>query len=111
ADQRPQALLDAAQRPLSAERARPAVEAAVINRDLVLARSAVEDWPIDPARPMSRPEHDLWEGVIDFEDGNRRQAIRSVCAVVADAGCEGYERVLLEAGRPGLRLLRAVSQV
>ncbi len=90
------------------ELAPAAIEAAVADRDLVLAREYLDRWTVT-RRSRARLEHQLWESVLDAETGDRRAAVRRVSSVLSEAREEGHERLFLDPGRPVERVLRLVG--
>ncbi len=90
------------------ELAPAAIEAAVADRDLTLARQFLDRWTVT-RRSRARLERELWASVLDAEDGDRRSAVRRVVGVLAEAREEGHERLFLDPGRPVERVLRLVG--
>lgn len=105
---RAQAVLDTAEEPV-ADLVPVAVQAAVARRDLVAARALLGRRHPGEDEPAARLEHELWLAILDAESGDRRRALPRAAAVVEAARAEGHVRLLLDAGPPAERLLRALA--
>jgi LuxR family maltose regulon positive regulatory protein len=54
-------------------------------------------------------ENGLWTAIVDFESGSRRAAIQRAAVVAERAWSQRQLRLFADAGRPALRLLRALQ--
>jgi LuxR family maltose regulon positive regulatory protein len=94
--------------PLSPELNCVGVRAALAQHDLDLARSRLEAWPQAGAETRGQLQRSLCAAIVDFEAGDRSQAVQQAADVLRGAEQEGHVRLFLDAGRPAERLLRAL---
>jgi LuxR family maltose regulon positive regulatory protein len=92
---------------LSPEVRGAAVQCAIVGHDLSRARRLLDGWPPE-GEPRARRERELWTAIMYAESGLRTRALQRASTVVADATAAGHVRLLLDAGRPAERLLRAL---
>lgn len=94
----------------NAELSSAALQAAIISRDLDVARHRLAQWPDDGER-QSHLDRELWTAVLDDLEGRRRQSLQGMAHVVAVAAHEGHARLFLDAGDDVLRVLKALGRV
>jgi LuxR family maltose regulon positive regulatory protein len=88
-----------------------AIQAAVARHDLDLARRRLESWPAGGSDRREQVQRGLCAAIVDYETGNRSQAVRLAADALRLAEPEGYVRLFLDAGRPADRLLRTVGHI
>jgi LuxR family maltose regulon positive regulatory protein len=94
--------------PVSPELNCVAVRAALAQHNLELARGRLKAWPLEGAETRGRLQRALCAAIIDFESGDRSQAVQLAADVLRSAEEEGHVRLFLDLGRPAERLLRAL---
>jgi LuxR family maltose regulon positive regulatory protein len=104
------ALLEAAARPHPPELAPLDVALAVAEGSLPAAEAALAGWPPVDGHTRSRLDQQLWTAIVHLKRGRRPEALRVAAAAIAAAEADGHRRFVLDAGTPGVQLLRSVLQ-
>jgi LuxR family maltose regulon positive regulatory protein len=101
-------LLPVGELPRPAELATVSVALTVAEGSLDAAEAELSSWPSTDGRTRSALDKQLWTAIVELERGRRHEAVRIAAEALAASEAEGHCRFVLDAGAPGLQLLRAV---
>jgi LuxR family maltose regulon positive regulatory protein len=97
-------LLDCAEKHSRPEVRAIAVQLSVAHRDITAAGRLLRDWP-NSGDERSDLDRRLWSAIVKDLNGEHREGLDQMAAVVSSAEPEGHVRLFLDAGDDALRLL------